>query len=158
PPSEAAMDWQQYQASALYLAPGITPANACVAYLIKPAKNQPSTISLSDSLLTAGGWFLFMPAGMATDAASFQSAALDFLTQSGREQVRFAWFSEFQTGQLTGDTIVAVPSGKTALSMPDRHSFTLGSQAMTLVPLNTIAVDGSATALTFTPPQKSPNT
>jgi hypothetical protein len=152
------MDWQQYQASALYLAPGANPAIACVAYLIKPAANQPSTISLSDSLVKLAGWFVFVPAGMAADVAAFQAAALDFFGQSGREKVRFAWFHAFAGGQLTGETIAAVAAGATALSTTDRHSFTLGSQAVTLAPQNTIAVDGTATSLTFTAPQGSTNT
>lgn len=150
--------FQRVGKSILYIAEDVKPTHARLGFLLLKANSPPDKIVLKDAVKTPAGVFVFVPE-LPQDAAlvTFIEAAQDYLTRSGREGTRFAWFPDPKMTPLEGQVLRAGLNGDDLVTR-DRIDFDFANIALRLAKGNAVKIDQNGTGLTLTSPDGSENT
>jgi hypothetical protein len=143
----------QLNTTLLFLPEGSDQATARNGYLLPEGTEPPlAPISLADSLSVYAGAYVFFPGLPQGDGplGDFIKSMWRYLTGSGAEGTRFAWFSSDDPNNLRAQGLVVNQQGADFFTK-DRHDFDFSNYSLRLSGGSQI-VDNTATGFEFVPP------
>src|SRR5882724_4152167 len=122
-------------------------------YLLPEGTGPVPAISLAESLSTYAGAYVFFPGLPQADGPldDFIKSMWRYLTGSGAEGTRFAWFASDDQNNLKAQGLVVNQQGADFFTK-DRHDFDFSNYSLRLSGGSQIVIDNPATGFEFVPP------